>query len=64
MLQATLILRGTSKVVLKNKDNWFVFHDFVFYLEFGQQKGERYVFSFSDVMKLNKTCNKPEKECQ
>ena len=58
------MLRGTLIVVLKEKDNWFMFHDFVFYLEFGQQKGERCTFSFSDFIKLNKTCNKPEKECQ
>jgi hypothetical protein len=32
------------------------------FLEAGQQKFERFAFGFSDFIKLNKACNKPENE--
>jgi len=47
----TSLSRSTSLDVLKNKDNWFVFHDFVFHLEVEQHKVERYAFSFSEIYK-------------
>jgi len=42
--------------------NWFMFHGFVFYLEAGQQKVERYAFNFSDFIQHNQACNKSETE--
>jgi hypothetical protein len=56
------IIIFTSLGALKSAANWFVLLDFVFYLEVRQQKVERYAFSFSDSIRLNKACNKPENE--